>query len=131
MTERTIFTGQIAEVSEKRAFLTRVYGWMTAALAVSGLTAFLTAHNPALIKMLLGGGFIAVVGTCTRVGFIAHDTAYERLRCSFCIHRIFNLKRTDAFFCLSRLRKRRHYASLFYQRRHVRGNDRLRHEGKI
>jgi len=61
MTERTIFTGQIAEVSEKRAFLTRVYGWMTAALAVSGLTAFLTAHNPALIKMLLGGGFIAVV----------------------------------------------------------------------
>lgn len=61
MTERTIFTGQIAKVSEKNVFLTRVYGWMTVALGVSGLTAFYTAHNPALLKTLLGGGFIALV----------------------------------------------------------------------
>ncbi|MGP1459457.1 MAG: Bax inhibitor-1/YccA family protein [Treponema sp.] len=60
MTERTDFTGEISRISERKLFLARVYGWMTAALAISGLTAFYTAHSPALFQMLLGGGFFAV-----------------------------------------------------------------------
>lgn len=57
MTGQTDFTKSNAEISERNKFLARVYGWMTAALALSGFTAYYTANNPTLIKMIFGNGY--------------------------------------------------------------------------
>ena len=57
MTGQTDFTKSKAEISERNKFLARVYGWMTAALALSGFTAYYTANNPVLIKMIFGSGY--------------------------------------------------------------------------
>ena len=57
MTGQTDFTKSKAEISERNKFLARVYGWMTAALALSGFTAYYTANNPVLIKIIFGSGY--------------------------------------------------------------------------
>ncbi len=43
--------------TEKRRFLTRVYGWMAAALVVSGAAAWLTANSRAMRTLLFGNPF--------------------------------------------------------------------------
>ena len=41
---------EIAQVKVKNTFLSRVYGWMTLALVISGVTAFLAATNETIIR---------------------------------------------------------------------------------
>lgn len=55
MTERTDFSGEITGLSEKNKFLARVYGWMALALVISGVTAYYTVTNHALLRILFAG----------------------------------------------------------------------------
>ena len=48
---------EIAQVKVKNTFLSRVYGWMTLALVISGVTAFLAATNETIIRLTIGNGF--------------------------------------------------------------------------
>ena len=50
--------GTRAVESEKRKFLTRTYGWMALALVISAASAYITAGNTALLKLLFGGSGI-------------------------------------------------------------------------
>ena len=50
--------GTRAVESEKRKFLTRTYGWMALALVISAVSAYMTAGNAALLKLLFGGSGI-------------------------------------------------------------------------
>jgi FtsH-binding integral membrane protein len=40
--------------AEQQQFMTKVYGWMSFALAVTGIIAYLTATSPALLQMIFG-----------------------------------------------------------------------------
>ena len=42
----------------QNVFFQRVYQWMAAGLAITGFTAYATAGNLALLRMLAGGGFL-------------------------------------------------------------------------
>ena len=48
---------EIAQVKVRNTFLSRVYGWMTLALVISGVTAFLAATNETIIRLTIGNGF--------------------------------------------------------------------------
>ena len=48
---------EIAQVKVKNTFLSRVYGWITLALVISGVTAFLAATNETIIRLTIGNGF--------------------------------------------------------------------------
>lgn len=48
---------EIAQVKVKNTFLSRVYAWMTLALVISGVTAFLAATNETIIRLTIGNGF--------------------------------------------------------------------------
>ena len=48
---------EIAQVKVKNTFLSRVYGWMTLALVISGVTAFLAATNETIIRLTIGNDF--------------------------------------------------------------------------
>lgn len=48
---------EIAQVKVKNTFLSRVYGWMTLALVISGVTAFLATTNETIIRLTIGNGF--------------------------------------------------------------------------
>ena len=50
--------GTRAVESEKRKFLTRTYGWMALALVISAVSAYITAGNEALLRLLFGGSGI-------------------------------------------------------------------------
>lgn len=46
------------EIAETKRFFVRVYGWMTLALIITGLTAFKTATSPELIQFVFGERFV-------------------------------------------------------------------------
>lgn len=48
---------EISQVKVQNSFLSRVYGWMTLALVISGATAFLAATNETVIRLTIGNGF--------------------------------------------------------------------------
>jgi FtsH-binding integral membrane protein len=55
------------------SFMTKVYGWMTLALSLTGITALYTASNPELIAAIFGSrfGFLAlIIGTFLLVGWL-------------------------------------------------------------
>ncbi len=56
-------TGQRVVSADAVAFMQRVYGWMTAGLAVTGFVAFYIASSPAAINLIFASsyGFILVV----------------------------------------------------------------------
>ncbi|MEE9241226.1 MAG: Bax inhibitor-1/YccA family protein, partial [bacterium] len=56
-------TGQRVVSADAAAFMQRVYGWMTAGLAITGLSAWYIATTPAAINFIFGSqfGFIAVI----------------------------------------------------------------------
>jgi len=45
-------------VAAQNTLLRKVYLWMTAALAITGFTAFTVANNPALLQMIFGSRFV-------------------------------------------------------------------------
>lgn len=46
------------EIAETKRFFVRVYGWMTLALIITGLTAFKTAASPQVIQFIFGTRFV-------------------------------------------------------------------------
>jgi len=46
------------EIAETKRFFVRVYGWMTLALVITGLTAFKTATSPQLLQFVFGERFV-------------------------------------------------------------------------
>ncbi len=46
------------EIAETKRFFVRVYGWMTLALIITGLTAFKTAASPEVIQFIFGTRFV-------------------------------------------------------------------------
>jgi FtsH-binding integral membrane protein len=57
-------TGQRVLAADAAAFMQRVYGWMTAGLVVTGLTAYYLAGSPAAIRFVFGNpfGILLVIG---------------------------------------------------------------------
>ncbi len=52
MTYDAVTIEQVA--AEQRTFMTKVYGWMTAALMITGVVAMGVASSPALVKAIIG-----------------------------------------------------------------------------
>ncbi len=61
--EFTASTGQRVISQDAAAFMQRVYGWMTAGLAITGISAFYIASSPAAIRFIFGSsmGFFLVI----------------------------------------------------------------------
>ncbi len=57
-------TGQRVVSADAAAFMQRVYGWMTAGLAITGLSAWYIATTPAAINLIFGSqmGIFLVIG---------------------------------------------------------------------
>lgn len=57
-------TGQRVLAADAAAFMQRVYGWMTAGLVVTGLTAYYLAGSPAAVRFIFGNpiGILLVIG---------------------------------------------------------------------
>lgn len=61
------------EIAETKRFFVRVYGWMTLALIITGLTAFRTATSQEMIEFILGQRFVffgLMIGELLLVGYL-------------------------------------------------------------
>lgn len=61
------------DATEVASFMTKVYGWMTAALSITGLVAMVTASTPALIDLIFGSKIAfwgLIIGTFLLVGWL-------------------------------------------------------------
>lgn len=59
---------------EQASFITKVYGWMSMALVVTGITAILVASSPALINLVIGNRLVffgLIIGEVLLVGYLA------------------------------------------------------------
>ena len=59
--------------AEQASFMTKVYGWMTLALCITGITAFLTAINPEMVELLFSNSWtiwVLILGTFGLVGWL-------------------------------------------------------------
>jgi FtsH-binding integral membrane protein len=59
--------------AEQASFMTKVYGWMTLALCITGITAFLTAINPEMVELLFSSSWtiwVLIFGTFGLVGWL-------------------------------------------------------------
>ena len=70
-------TGQRVVSADAVAFMQRVYGWMTAGLAVTGFVAFYIASSPAAINLIFASsyGFILVVVAQLGLVFVVHPAS--------------------------------------------------------
>lgn len=61
------------DASEVARFMTRVYGWMSLALVVTGLVALYTASSATLLELIFGnriGMWVLIIGTFLLVGWM-------------------------------------------------------------
>lgn len=61
------------DVAAQSAFMTKVYGWMTLALSVTGLAAYYTANTPWLMQAIFGSKIAfygLIIGTFLLVGWL-------------------------------------------------------------
>lgn len=63
-------TGQQVISADAAAFMQRVYGWMTAGLAITGLSAFYIASSPAAINFIFGSGVGFFVVIAVQLGLV-------------------------------------------------------------
>lgn len=61
---------EVSRVKEQNVFLSRVYGWMTAALIISGAVAFLASTNETIIRLTLGNGFGFIVLAVAEIALV-------------------------------------------------------------
>lgn len=54
-------TGERNQVDMASVYIRKVYGWMTAGLGLTGLTAWYVANTPALSQAILGNRMIYIV----------------------------------------------------------------------
>ena len=67
-------------VEAQNTLLRKVYLWMTAALAITGFTAFTVASNPALLQMIFGSRFVFFGLLIAEVGLVVWlSAAIQRL----------------------------------------------------
>ena len=78
-----IMTAEQAQ-ARVQAFVTRVYGWMSAALMITAVTATVTAATPSLVKAVFGtplfwvllvGELVLVIGISAAINRISAATA--------------------------------------------------------
>lgn len=65
---------QMKVAEEQQRFMTKVYGWMSFALAVTGLVAMFTAASPAMLGVIVGNRFVfygLLIGELLMVVFLA------------------------------------------------------------
>lgn len=66
----------VQEKSRTAIFMQHVYTWMTAALGVTAVSAYLTASSPALIQAIYGGGmFVPIILMIALFGLVMYITA--------------------------------------------------------
>lgn len=68
MTNNTMNVAQVE--SQVRSFLTRTYLWMTLALLVTGVTAFVTANSPAIQSLIFGNSWTWLVLIIVQFGVV-------------------------------------------------------------
>jgi len=59
--------------AEQASFMTKVYGWMTLALCITGITAFFTAISPEMVELLFSSRWtiwVLIFGTFGLVGWL-------------------------------------------------------------
>lgn len=59
---------------EERSFITKVYGWMSFALIVTGLVAMVTASSPIMLSIVLGNRivfFVLIIAELLLVGYLS------------------------------------------------------------
>lgn len=61
---------EISRVKEQNVFLSRVYGWMTAALVISGVVAFLASTSETVIRLTIGNGFGFIVLAVAEIALV-------------------------------------------------------------
>src|SRR6476661_580730 len=74
MNEDILFSSPEQIAQEQQKFLSKVYGWMAAALAITGLTAWLTASSDSMIQFIFGNRgvfFFLIIGQLLLVGVMA------------------------------------------------------------
>lgn len=63
MNEDILFSSPEQVAQEQQRFISKVYGWMAAALAITGMTAWLTASSESMLQFIIGnrGVFIFLI----------------------------------------------------------------------
>lgn len=59
-----------AAIAETQRFMTKVYGWMSFALVVTGFVAMLTASNPELMQLIFGNRFTLIALLLIEFGMV-------------------------------------------------------------
>ena len=74
MNEDILFSSPEQVAQDQQRFISKVYGWMAAALAITGLTAWWTASTPTMVETIVGnrGVFLfMIIGQLLLVGVLA------------------------------------------------------------
>ena len=79
---RTGVSDIASPVAAQNAFINRVYGWMCAALALTGGVAWFTAQNPALIRFIFERGFFWVLIIATFLLVVGLSAMINRISAS-------------------------------------------------
>jgi FtsH-binding integral membrane protein len=75
-------TNIVVDESVERRFITKVYGWMTLALVITGMVAVSTATNPEFIRVLMGTPALMVVVIAQLVLVVVLSAAIRKLSAS-------------------------------------------------
>ena len=65
---------QDAIAAEQARFMTKVFGWMSVALAITGVVAYLVSNSPQLLQFVFGNRFIffgLIIGELLLVGYLS------------------------------------------------------------
>ncbi|MFB6343100.1 Bax inhibitor-1/YccA family protein [Saccharicrinis sp. FJH62] len=68
------YTGEFEVAAEQQRFITKVYGWMTFALAITGLIAMWISSTPQIVNVIAGNRFLffgLLIGELVLVGSLA------------------------------------------------------------
>ncbi len=57
-TDSITYANDLDIAAEQQRFMTKVFGWMAFALAVTGLTAMFTISSPSILNLILGNQFV-------------------------------------------------------------------------
>lgn len=60
----------VSRVKEQNLFLSRVYGWMTAALVISGAVAFVASTSETVMRLTIGNGFGFIVLAVAEIALV-------------------------------------------------------------
>jgi len=61
-----------AVAAEQQRFMVRVYNWMTAGLAVTGVMGFMVASSPTLLNIIFGNAVIPIVLVIAQLGLVVY-----------------------------------------------------------